>query len=216
MQQLINFLKIELQKELPHSDIRNEKLPEKLEKFILKAEQATKVQFAKKPPRICAVMMAFYEHESETYLPMMLRPTYSRAHPGQIAFPGGKKEEQDKDVIDTAIREMEEEIGVKVPRENVIGQLSPVYIPPSNALVTPIVGYLETKPSYVPDAAEVAEVLDVRLDDLLNPDNISFKKVVLTNGDYINMPAYKANNKIIWGGTARMISELVKLVELSD
>ncbi len=214
MQRLINFLRVQLQKELPHSDIRNENLPQSLEKFILKAEQATKVQFAKKPPRMCAVMMAFYEHEGDTYLPMMLRPAYSRAHPNQIAFPGGKKEEQDVDLIETAIREMEEEIGVRVSRQNVIGQLSPVYIPPSNALVTPIVGFLDSKPQYIPDESEVAEVLDVRFEDLMNPNNISFKKVTLTNGESIEMPAYKANNTVIWGGTARMISEMVKLAAL--
>ncbi|MGB0929652.1 MAG: NUDIX domain-containing protein [Chitinophagales bacterium] len=214
MQQLIEFLREELQKELPHSNIYNENLPDKLVQFIIAAEKAAKVQFAKKPPRICAVMIALYEEDGEVYLPMMLRPTNSRAHPGQIAFPGGKAEEEDIDLIETAVREMEEEIGVWVNRENIIGELSPVYIPPSNALVTPIVGFLESKPKYIPDPAEVAEVFAVRLDDLLNPDNISFKKVILASGEYIQMPAYHANGKVIWGGTARMISELVKMVTL--
>ena len=91
MQQLIKFLKERLQEELPHSNIHNENLPPKLVEFILAAEKAAKAQFAKKPPRICAVMMAFYEHEGNIYLPMMVRPDNSRAHPGQISFPGGKK-----------------------------------------------------------------------------------------------------------------------------
>ncbi|MFK7904610.1 MAG: CoA pyrophosphatase [Chitinophagales bacterium] len=212
MQQLIEFLKQRLQEELPHQDIRNENLPIELIEFILAAQEAEKIQFTKKPPRICAVMMSFYEHEGDLFLPMMLRPDNSRAHPGQISFPGGKKEKEDIDLIHTAIRETEEEIGVSVPRENILGELSPVYIPPSNTLVTPIVGFLEHKPTYTPDAHEVAEVLDVRFDDLRNPENTSFKKVILADGKYIHMPAYLANNKVIWGGTARMISEMVKML----
>ncbi len=212
MQQLIEFLKQRLQEELPHQDIRNEDLPPQLIEFILAAQEAEKNQFTQNPPRICAVMMSFYEHEGEIFLPMMLRPDNSRAHPGQVSFPGGKKEKEDIDLIHTAIRETEEEIGISVSKENVLGELSPVYIPPSNTLVTPIVGFLEHKPSYLPDPSEVAEVLDVRFDDLRNPANTSFKKVILADGRYIHMPAYLANNKVIWGGTARMISEMVKML----
>ncbi len=213
MQQLLDFLRIRLQKELPHTNIDNEDLPPKLVQFIKAAEKAERAQFAKKPPRICAVMLSFYEHEGELFSPMMLRPDYSRAHPGQVSFPGGKREEQDVDLIATAIREMEEEVGVSIPRENVIGALSSVYIPPSNTLVTPIVGFLEGKPSYTPDEREVAEVLDVKWKDLRNLENAGFKKVILANGTWINMPAYYANGKEIWGGTARMISEMVKMME---
>ena len=72
---------------------------------------------------------------------MMLRPSKSRVHAGEIAFPGGKKEEEDKNLIETAIREMEEEIGVSVPTENILGALSPIYIPPSNALVTQLLDF---------------------------------------------------------------------------
>ena len=79
--------------------------------------------------------------------------------------------------------------------------------------MTPIVGFLESKPTYTPEPSEVAEVLDVRFEDLCNPENTSFKKVILANGKYIHMPAYRSNDKVIWGGTARMISEMVKMVE---
>ncbi|MEZ4884152.1 MAG: CoA pyrophosphatase [Chitinophagales bacterium] len=216
MQQLIDFLRQRLKGELPHQNIHNENLPAKLVEFILAEEKATKERLSKKPPRICAVMMAFYEHEGDVYLPMMLRPNNSRTHPSQIAFPGGKAEKEDADLIATAIREMEEEVGVRVHRDNIIGKLSPVYIPPSNALVTPIVGFLDHKPQYIPDHSEVAEVLDVHFNDLLNPDNIRIKKVPLINGDFLDMPAYAANDTLIWGGTARMISEMVKLMRTFD
>ncbi|MEM6321413.1 MAG: CoA pyrophosphatase [Bacteroidota bacterium] len=179
---------------------------------LLQEEANAKAAFQKNPPRICAVMIALYEDQSELYVPMMLRPKKSRAHPGQVAFPGGKQEEQDQDLLDTAIREMEEEVGVRVPKKNVLGMLSPVYIPPSNSLVTPILGYLAKKPTYTIDPNEVERALDVPIAELQNPANKRAKKVVLTNGDFFTMPAFVAADVFIWGGTARMIMELNKLL----
>jgi len=213
MQELIQFLKQRLKEELPHNDIHKEDLDPKVLNLLMEEEKNAKEQFKKKPPRICAVMIAIYPHENKCYLPMMLRPTKSRAHPGQISFPGGKKEDQDQDLIETAIREMEEEIGVRVPRRNVLGDLTSVYIPPSNSLVTPIIGFLDEKPSYIPAPDEVEKVLDVSMEDLANPTNKRIKKVILTNGEYFEMPAFAVNEVLVWGGTARMIMELNILME---
>ena len=213
MQQLIQFFSQRLKEALPHSEVREEGLDPKVLKLLLEEEKNTKAQFQKIPPRICAVLIAMYEDNGSLCVPMMLRPTKSRAHPGQIAFPGGKKEEQDQDLIETAIREMEEEIGVAVPKINILGSLTPVYIPPSNSLVTPILGYLNSKPSYIPAPDEVERVLDVKMEDLANPANKRAKKVILTNGEYFEMPAFAVNDVLIWGGTAHMIIELNKLMK---
>lgn len=213
MQELIQFLNQRLQKELPHSNIHKEGLDPKVLDLLVEEEKNAKAQFKKKPPRICAVMIALYQHEDKLYLPMMLRPIKSRAHPGQISFPGGKEEEEDRDLIETAIREMEEEVGVRVPRANVLGDLTPIYIPPSNSMVTPIVGFLDRKPNYTPAPDEVEKVLDVSMEDLANPVNKRAKRVILTNGEYFEMPAFAVSEVFIWGGTARMIMELNKLLE---
>lgn len=213
MQELIQFLNQRLLEELPHSDIHKEGLDPKILNLLLEEEKNSKAQFEKKPPRVCAVMIAIYQEEGELYLPMMLRPTNSRAHPGQISFPGGKREDQDEDLIETAIREMEEEVGVRVPRANVIGSLTDIYIPPSNSLVTPIIGFLDGKPTYTPAPEEVDRVLDISIADLANPTNKKVKKVILTNGEYFEMPAFAVSDVFIWGGTARMIMELNKLME---
>lgn len=213
MQELISFLKKRVQIELPHSDIRKEGLDPKMLELLLEEERNATTQFKQKPPRICAVMMAVYEQEGALYFPMMLRPMKSRAHPGQISFPGGKKEKADQDLIETAIRETEEEVGVKVPRKNIIGRLTSVYIPPSNSLVTPILAYLDHKPTYTiaPDEVEIA--LDISIADLANPINKKVKKVVLTNGEYFEMPAFAVQDVLIWGGSARMIMEFNKLMK---
>jgi 8-oxo-dGTP pyrophosphatase MutT (NUDIX family) len=213
MEKYIQFFKKRLQFELPHSDIHKEGLDPKTLALLLEEEKNAKQRFLSHPPRICAVMIAFYQFEDDLFLPMMLRPKKSRAHPGQISFPGGKKEDNDLNLIATAIREMEEEIGVRVPEQNILGQLSAVYIPPSNSLVTPILGFLDTKPQYFPQPDEVEKVLDISIMELANPKNQKAKKVPLTNGDVFEMPAFDVNNNFIWGGTARMIMELNKLLD---
>jgi len=91
--------------------------------------------------------------------------------------------------------------------------LDRVYIPPSNSLVTPILGFLEEKPSYVIAPDEVERALDISLKDLGDPANEKVKKVILTNGDYFEMPAFAVSDVFIWGGTARMIQELNCLLE---
>ena len=213
MQDLISFLQARLNEELPHSDIRREGLPDKLLEVLIENESIRNTQMSARPPRICAVMIALYPKSSEVLMPMMLRPDNIRAHPGQISFPGGKEEPEDVDLIATAIRETVEEVGVEVPRSHILGALSPVYIPPSNSLVTPIVGYLGEPPEYEPDDQEVAEVFDVSLSTLRNPANRAVKKVVLADGQWLPMPAYRSGERLIWGGTARMISELVKVLD---
>lgn len=212
MQPLIQFLKKRIQSELPHSDIRKEGLSPSMLQLLLEEEKNAAQQFKKRPPRICAVMMAIYEHGNDLYLPMMLRPKKSRAHPGQISFPGGKKEKEDQDLIDTAIRETQEEVDVTVPKANVIGALTPVYIPPSNSMVTPILAYLDEKPTYTIEPNEVERALDIPIADLRNPANEAIKKVILTNGEYFEMPAFAVQDVLIWGGSARMIMELNKLL----
>ncbi len=212
MQELIQFLQARLKKELPHSDIRKEGLDPKMLQLMLEEEENAVKRFKKIPPRICAVMMAIYEHDDSLYFPMMLRPQKSRAHPGQISFPGGKREKEDQDLIETAIRETHEEVGVIVPRTNIIGALTPVFIPPSNSLVTPILAHIKGKPSYTIAPDEVERALDISISDLNNPTNKKVKKVILTNGEYFEMPAFAVQDVFIWGGSARMIMEFNKLL----
>lgn len=212
MQKVIQHLKETIKGELPHSDIRKEGLDSKTLALLIEEEANAKAQFEKYPPKVCAIMIALYPHQGKIYVPMMQRPTRSRTHPGQIAFPGGKREENDSDLIETAIREMSEEVGVTVSRENIIGLLSPVYIPPSNSLVTPVLGFLDKKPQYTPSPIEVDRVLDISLEELADPTNKKAKKVILTNGDYFSMPAFAVQDVFIWGGTARMIMELNKML----
>lgn len=170
-----------------------------------------------KPPpanaRLSAVMVLLYPQESELQLIFARRPDTLRDHPGQIAFPGGRREPGEA-YIDTALRETEEELGVPAAQIEVLGQLRSVYVPPSNFVVHPFVGWHERRPAFVPSPDEVAELLEIPLSHFLNPNSRSreewtFKKMNVT----LDIPFYHFGQHKIWGATATILSELMARVE---
>ncbi len=176
-------------------------------------------QARRQPPqnsRKAGVLMLLYPHAGHWWIPLILRPNYPGIHSGQMALPGGKVEDVDADIVATALRETHEEIGVQVQREQVLGILSDIYIPPSNISVTPVLALIEEVPAYLPDPGEVAEVVDIRLKDLKNPTNLSVREVGWINRAPLRAPAFKIKERIIWGATAMMLSEFLHILPELD
>lgn len=154
------------------------------------------------------VLILFYKKEEETHLVLIQRAIYKGTHSGQIAFPGGKVEESDKDIIHTALREANEEVGVEIDDVEVLGKLSDVYIPVSNFLVTPVVGIINYAPAFIPELREVAEIVELRVGHLIQVETLSLSNIKLSNGLMMKVPTFEFNQKIIWGATALMLNEL--------
>jgi len=110
-----------------------------------------------------AVIAALYEDDNKVRLILILRNTYNGVHSNQIGFPGGRVEDYDKTLFDTAIRETYEEIGVRVQKNELIRELHEIYIPPSNFNVHPFLVILNHPPSFVKDDKEVKEVITIDL-----------------------------------------------------
>ena len=166
----------------------------------------------KRPSKPGGVMLLLYPHDGDIYLPLMKRPTYKGAHSGQVSFPGGKFEPEDKDLKETALRETEEEIGVKSSDIQVIGGLSELFIIASNFKVFPTVGFVTERPVFVPDAIEVEDILEVSLSDLKNLSKRGVEE--MTFGKYtINSPYFDVDGHVVWGATAMMLSEFLQLTE---
>lgn len=160
------------------------------------------------------VMLLLFQKEEKWYTALMQRPDSPYAHSKQISFPGGGLEEEDENLEACAKRETEEEFGI--PRENiqVLGKLSELYIPVSRYLVQPFVGYLEEAPSYTPDPNEVDEILEIPLEDLLNPALRKFTTIRTSSNLVLkDIPYYDVVGKTVWGATAMMLSEFVYLLE---
>lgn len=161
--------------------------------------------------RKSAVLILLYPSSNKIYFPLILRPVYNGFHSGEVGFPGGRFELTDEDLIHTALREANEEIGVKMEDVKILGNLTEIFIGPSNFFVLPVVGYLPYKPEFLPDAREIEDVLEVRLDYFLQPNSISSSTIKIP-GDIVRTPYYTLQGHKIWGATAKMINELLAVL----
>ena len=165
--------------------------------------------------RLGGVMILLIEGDKEWNTVLIRRTEDGNTHSGQISFPGGKKDFIDIDIIATALRECEEEIGVRRDKIEVIGSLTPLYIPPSNFLVTPTIGYVADLQTFKPSEHEVQEIIKVPLSLLFDPA-IKKERIVKRSDkkeEDMNTPVYVLSDDIIiWGATAMMIAELEEMV----
>jgi 8-oxo-dGTP pyrophosphatase MutT (NUDIX family) len=160
-----------------------------------------------------AVLILFYPSEGEIKLPLILRPAYDGMHGGQVAFPGGRSEKTDENLIRTALREAQEEIGIRISDVQVIGQLTELYIPPSNFLVQPVIGWMPQKPIFYPDPREVDDIFELNLSELAD-EKIIKSETLNMRGINVEAKIYAIQNQKIWGATAMMISELLAVLKL--
>ncbi len=160
-----------------------------------------------------AVLIVLFNENRETKIVFILRSVYDGVHSGQISFPGGKKETRDKDLMKTAIRETQEEIGIEVSTVDILGKLSHLYIPNSNFIVEPYVAYIENLNKIIPDSTEVQQVYKISLKDLLDDNVVQLKEVLLLNKNFISAPCFCINNIKIWGATAMILNELLDIIK---
>jgi 8-oxo-dGTP pyrophosphatase MutT (NUDIX family) len=172
------------------------------------------IDFSQITPKKAAVMMLFYPRNSQTHLALILRTTYNGVHSSQIAFPGGKVELFDFDLQATALRETHEEIGIHPNNINVIRAFTEVYIPPSNFMVYPFLGYSNNELEFILQEDEVAGIVEFPLADFLN-DSILKNTIIITSyQDAIEVPGFQLNEHFIWGATAMILSELKETLKL--
>lgn len=164
-------------------------------------------------PQKSAVLILLFPDKKLTKTVLIQRPLYQGVHSGQIAFPGGKFDVNDIDLKHTALRETHEEVGILPEKINIIGNLSDIYISPSNFLVTPFIGYTEFNPRFIINKSEVDKLITYDVAALNNPNIKSKKLIKLSMGFEINAPYYNIEGATVWGATAMMISELNKVIE---
>ncbi len=165
------------------------------------------------PPRASAVLALFYPKSEALHTLLMLRPTYDGVHSGQVSFPGGKREPGDISLEATALREFAEETGAITSGIEILGQLTPVFIPPSRALVTPFVGYTDHLVSVSPDADEVEQLIEAPLGSLLSDAILKRREqYIAVMGRTAEIPYFDVQGHVVWGATAMMIAELRALL----
>ncbi len=175
--------------------------------------QLKKIELESAKPRKAAVLALFYPDEKNvTNFLLILRASYDGPHSSQISFPGGKYELADIYLETTALRETSEEVGINAEDIHIKRQLTDTYIPPSNFLVSPFIGFSNSKPTFEINH-EVEDLLEIKLADLLNENSVSTKKLSTSYMENIDVPCFNLNKKVVWGATAMMLSEIKDLIK---
>jgi 8-oxo-dGTP pyrophosphatase MutT (NUDIX family) len=197
-------LKNEILKGLPGTDVQ--------------WQMASSDRFVKNFPRqpgkdahIAAVLILLYPENGSIHTVFMQRPDYKGVHGGQISFPGGKKEPYDEDEIQTALREANEETGVDSSRVTIIGTLTPLFIPVSNMLVTPVLGWFNEKPAFNHKPDEVLFLIEADLKTLLDPSIVKLKPLKI-RGEMLEIKYFDYEGNTIWGATAMILQELLIII----
>ncbi len=162
--------------------------------------------------KLAAVLILLYPVNDEIHTLFIQRPVYKGVHSGQISFPGGKMEKGDANLTHTAVRETCEEIGICDQELDILGTITPLFIPVSNTEVSPIVAFCMTQPSFKPDRYEVVSVIEARLADFFNDDIVKYKSMMVRDKE-LDVKYYDYKGKVIWGATAMILHELLVIMK---
>jgi 8-oxo-dGTP pyrophosphatase MutT (NUDIX family) len=204
MDDVIKKLKAELKNDLPGTEVQ----------WQMASSDRMVRNFPRIPgkdARVAAVLILLYPHKGLIHTVFMQRHNYDGVHGGQISFPGGKKELSDADVIHTALREAAEETGVNESEVSVLGKLTPLFIPVSNMIVTPVVGWTDKRPDFIHQPEEVVFLIEAELKRFLDPAIIKIKPFEI-RGEMIDVRYFDYEGNVIWGATAMILNELLHIL----
>lgn len=160
-----------------------------------------------------AVLALFYPNsQGKTCFLLTLRANYNGTHASQISFPGGKFDSSDVSIKNTALREAHEEVGIQPDDVHIFKQMTDVFIPPSNFMVSPFLGLLNYTPTLTKNE-EVEENIVVLLEDLLNENAFSTTIVTTSYAKNMLVPCFNLSNCVVWGATAMMLNEIKILLK---
>jgi len=160
------------------------------------------------------IMLLLYPRDSRFHLVFIRRASTVLHHKDQISFPGGQFERGEDDVR-AALRETHEEIAVPAETIEVIGSLTPLYIEPSNFCVYPVVGVLMETPSFRSDPVEVAEIIEVPVDHLLDPAHLRTETRMIDERR-VRIPYFEYRHHKIWGATAMVLAEFLEILRAPE
>ncbi len=203
---VIQSIENELKKPLPGIQSQFKMAPEsRIRTLIPESRQSKK----------SGVLLLLYYKNEILKLVFIKRAVNNSVHSGQISFPGGKYDETDKDLMVTSLRETHEEIGVEPSDIQIIGNLTTLFIPVSNYIVFPVIGFCAKEPVFILNDSEVAGLIEIPLVHFLYGENCMLGSVEV-RGTIYEVPLFKFGENQIWGATAMILSEFVELLNNSN
>jgi 8-oxo-dGTP pyrophosphatase MutT (NUDIX family) len=186
---------------------------EKIRKTLVGVMSAPREELANKS-NAAAVLMPLFERDGELHVVYIRRSDHVASHRGQVAFPGGRVEPVDATLLDAALREAHEEVGIDPATVDVVGGLPTMHTTTSGIIVAPFVGVIPSDAQLKPDPSEVAEIFDVPLSALRD---MNFRGDYEFNPDGrprgSKFPAILYGGQIIWGLTLRITINLLEILD---
>ncbi len=206
-----DFLAMRLQKPLPGAKAHKKMLP--ISSEMVNTEVRIKPDSAPADAKQSAVLIPLLRNHDSTSILLTLRSDKLTTHKGQISLPGGRINNNET-IVEAAIREAEEEIGLQSMFVSILGLLSTIYVPPSNSVIHPIIAHIhEDHPEFYPQPAEVEEIFRVPMDSL------TYQSVKIgvrdgTSGMRFKAPYWDIHPRVaLWGATAMILCEVRDLYE---
>ena len=178
-------------------------------------ESAAEARKLTPTPRESAVLILIHPHQGDAGITLIKRPVYAGGHSGQMAFPGGKKDDSDESLLHTALREVHEEVGIQLPTESNYFVLNEIFIPPSQLLVQPFATVLNHEPVFIPNENEVAALVPIPLAHFGAKMKTERMDIFMPHIQQTkSVPAIRYDDYLIWGATAMMLFELRDRLDL--
>jgi 8-oxo-dGTP pyrophosphatase MutT (NUDIX family) len=193
---------------------QRQNIPDLLHRFAPSHSLAQRFQTPPAHAREASVIVALYRRDNTWHLPLVVRPTHMKHHSGQVALPGGARE-PDETLAHTALRELDEELGIPATSIQLLGPLSPFYVPASGFQVHPWVGWIAEEPAFRPNPSEVQELLEIPAGPILNLSTLGSEtreiNDIVSEVPYFALGAHKA-----WGATCIVLGELAMVCKGLD
>lgn len=165
-----------------------------------------------RPPVPSAVLAPLYDHHGEAHVVLTRRSRRLRAHAGEVSFPGGRAEPDDADLVATALREANEEVGLDPTGVTILGELDHLATITSGSFIVPYVAEVPACPDLLPCSAEVDRVLHVPLSELMAPGVFREERWVFGEGIDRPIVFFDLVGDTVWGATAAMLRQLLGFV----
>jgi len=177
---------------------------------VLANHQPRKFIYKNTESRPAAVLIPIFFKEGQAHLLFTKRTDYVEHHKGQISFPGGSRDDEDTSLKITALRETEEEVGIKSNHVTILGQTD-VFLTNTHFLVTPFVGYYNYPYPYHINDGEIDRLIEIPLVHFFNDDIFEIKPYE-KNGHQWRVHYYKYGNELVWGVTGFLLSNFLSIV----
>ena len=160
--------------------------------------------------KVSAVLVPVFFKAGQYHLLFIQRTVRVKDHKGQISFPGGAYQKEDGLLLNTALREAREEIGLAPKDVEILGELDDTPTTTSNYIISPFVGLIPYPYNFLLDKWETEELIEVPITALLDKNCFS-ESITIQNGEGINTYFFKYGDRIIWGATAKILKQFLEI-----